>query len=500
MTTPREVVLGVDVGTTAVKVAAFAPGLPWRYTSSREYRLQQPAPGRQVQDPQQVATAVVQALHECVAACGQARVLGLSVGTAMHALMALDDAAQPLTPLITWADSRAGDEVRALRDSGQAAWLYQSTGTPVHPMTPQSKLMWFARHEPELCARARWWVGMKEFVLSLLTGQLVTELSSAGGTGLLDQRTRTWSSAVADLSGIGVDRLAPILATTAAIPLDSAVAGRVGLPAGLPVIAGAADGPLANLGTGAITAGVAALSLGTSGAIRARVPAPVTDKAGRLFCYALTDEDWIVGGAISNGGIVARWAGEVFDPGTASDRRTLALAARVPPGSDGLIMVPNLLAERAPLWDPDLPGAFFGIRRHHTRAHFIRAAVEGVCLQLSTVAGQVAAHTPVTGIRATGGVFRDALWRETVAAAVDLPVTFGDDAAGVARGAAALGLYALGAAPSLTAALDLLAPVSDAGEPVRPSAAHVIALAETRASLGTLAEAYRELADLQSSR
>jgi gluconokinase len=455
---PNEVVVGVDVGTTATKVVAFGLGTTWRCTAIREYPLLQPAPGRQVQDPEVIVTAVVAALAEAVAGAvagaAGARVIGVSVSTAMHGLLALDDAMAPLTPVITWADSRSVAEAAALRADGSAAELHRTTGTPVHPMTPQTKLMWFARHEPALAARAQWWVGLKDYILYRLTGRLVAELSSASATGLLEMATRQWSPLAAGLAGVRLSQLPPIVATTATLPLAPAVAAAVGLPAGTPVVAGAADGPLGNLGTAAVHPGVAGLSLGTSGAIRAVVAQPAVDAAGRLFCYALTDTDWVVGGAISNGGIVVRWAGEVF--GATTDTEALALAAAAPPGSDGLVMLPYLLAERAPLWDPDIPGAFLGVRRHHTRSHFVRAAVEGVCLAMSSILAELTRICPVNEIRATGGTFRAPLWRETMAAALNRPFLVTDGAEGTALGAAALGLYALGRCASLPAGVAAL--------------------------------------------
>jgi gluconokinase len=455
MPPPEEVIVGVDVGTTATKVVAFGLGAPWRCTAIREYPLLQPAAGRQVQDPEVITAAVVAALAEAVVAAAGARVVAVSVSTAMHGLLALDDGMTPLTPVITWADARSAAEAAALRADGTAALLHRTTGTPVHPMTPQSKLMWFARHEPALVARARWWVGLKDYVLYRLTGRLVAELSSASATGLLEIASRQWSPMAAGLAGVRLAQLPPIVPTTTVLPLDPAVAATVGLPAGTPVVAGAADGPLGNLGTGAVHPGVAGLSLGTSGALRAVVREPAVDDAGRLFCYALTDTDWVVGGAVSNGGIVVRWAGEIF--GAASEAETLALAEATVPGGDGLVMLPYLLAERAPLWDPSIPGAFLGVRRHHTRGHFVRAAVEGVCLQMSSILTELDRICPVQEVRATGGTFRAALWRGTMAAALNRPFLVTASAEGTALGAAALGLYALGRSGTLFAGVDELA-------------------------------------------
>jgi gluconokinase len=501
---PAEVIVGLDVGTTGVKAVAFGLGSAWSRVTIREYPLHQPAPGQAVQDPGTILTATADALAECVAAVGSAEVQAVVVSAGMHGLMALDADLDPLTPLITWADARAHDEARSLRRSGQARDLQALTGAPVHPMTPLAKLMWFARNDPRTWAAARWWVGLKDHVLLWLTGRLVTELSSASGTGLLDMSTRTWSATAIEVCGVDAGRLPPIVATTAMLSLDPVTASRVGLPAGTTVVAGAADGPLGNVGTGAMAPGIAGLTLGTSGAVRMVVDEPRVDDDRSLFCYALTDTAWVVGGAISNGGIVVRWAGgalaaDVRDAAgdTGPDAAVLELAASVPPGSEGLVMLPYLLAERGPLWDPDIPGAYLGLRRVHTRAHMVRAAVEGVCLQMRVIVDSLDDVEPVRSVRATGGVFRSALWREAMAAMLARPIHIVGDAEGTALGAAALGLLALGRAPTLPAAA---AALSDAGAPppqtVEPDPALVATYDRVRASVPELIAALDGVAGL----
>ena len=507
---PAEVVIGLDVGTTAAKVVAFGVGDLWRHTAIREYPLLAPEPGWQVQDPETIVAAVAEALADCVSAARGARVVALSVSSAMHGLIALDADLRPLTPLVTWADSRAHSEAAHLRATGQAASLHRTSGTPVHSMSPLTKLMWFARHEPDVCAAARWWVGLKDYVLLALTGSLVTELSSASATGLLDNVARTWSAAALDVAGVRADQLPPILPTTATLDLSAEMAARVGLPLGTPVVVGAGDGPLGNLGTGALEPGVVGLSLGTSGAVRMVVPRPVVDPDGRLFCYALTDDAWVVGGAVSNGGVVVRWAGGVFGcdlspgpDGAPRDAELLALAHAVPPGSDGLVMLPYLLAERAPLWDPDLTGAYLGVRHAHTRGHFVRAAVEGVAVQLSAIVQELDRLEPVTQIRATGGAFRSPVWREVMAGALGHPLRVTGGAEGSALGAAALGLYAIGRATSLADAVALAAggpdPTAEAELPAPVSASDVELYARVRSSIPELLAAYGEVARLFSA-
>ncbi|HWC38936.1 MAG TPA: gluconokinase, partial [Acidimicrobiales bacterium] len=454
-----------DVGTTGVKAAAFAPGSSRRRVAVREYPLVEPQPGQEVQDPDRILAATASAMTECIAAADGADILAVSLSAAMHGLLALDADRRPLTPLITWADGRASEEARALQRSPEAAELVKRTGIPVHPMTPLTKLMWFGRHEPGIWAAARWWVGLKDYLLAWLTGTLATELSSASGTGLLDLSTRTWSPLALETCGLSPDRLPPILATTATLSIGRAAAPQIGLPAGTPVVVGAADGPLANLGTGAMQRGTACLSLGTSGALRMTTDEPRLDELGVLFCYALTDQAWVVGRAISNGASVVRWAGSSLAPdvlasagASGPDEPVLELAATVEAGCDGLVMLPFLVAERAPLWGPDLHGAYLGLRRDHTRAHFVRAAIEGVCIQMRLILDQLDSVGQVSSVLATGGAFRSALWRQVMAAALDRPLHVVEGAEGTALGAAALGLFALGRAASLSDAVDELTP------------------------------------------
>ena len=143
----------------------------------------------------------------------------------------------------------------------------------------------------------------------------------------------------------------------------------------------------------------------------------------------------------------------------------LELAASVPAGSDGVVMLPYLLAERAPLWDPGLLGAFLGLRREHTRAHLVRAAVEGVCIQMRLIVDRLNEIAPVHSVRATGGVFRSPLWQEVMAAVLARPLHVVGEEEGTALGAAALGLFALGRAQGLRDAASLLA---DADAPMPP--------------------------------
>jgi gluconokinase len=437
-------------------------------------------PGWAELDARRLMRAAVEAL---AAVAQRARdrgdtVVGLCLSAAMHGLVPLARDGTPLGPLATWADSRAAAQAAALVEDGRALSLHARTGTPVHPMSPMVKLAWWSQHDPDLVSSTPRWGGVKELLLSALCGRSgLVDLSCASASGGYDLVARRWDEEAMQIAGVRPGQLPEVVPTTHVLPgLRSDVARATGLPRDLPVVIGASDGVLANLGIGAVRPDVAAVSLGTSGAMRVVVPSPVFDPAGRLFCYALTEDHWVLGGAVNNGGSVVRWSalslaaqfGEAPPEGEAADEldaRLLQEAASVRPGSDGLLCLPYLLGERAPWWRSGMRGAYLGLRREHRRPHLVRAAVEGVCQQLALVRDAFSSiELPVSEVRATGGAVASSLWVETLAATLDLPVRVADSPEGTGLGACLLGLHALGGLPDLDEATRLVS-VHDAVEP-----------------------------------
>jgi gluconokinase len=485
-----QVVIGLDVGTTSAKAVAFDAECRAFGDAEGGYPLLEPEHGHAEQDPERVVGAALDVLRDAAGAAREhgARIAGISVSTAMHALVGLDGDGRPLTRLVTWADTRAAGQAERLRSEHPD--LHGRTGTPLHPMAPLSKIMWFAEHEPETFAAVRCWGGLKELVLERLTGERAVDHSIASGTGLLNLERLDWDPEALELAGIGADRLARLVPTTEALALTAGAAAHAGLDADTPVIAGAGDGPLANLGLGAVRPGVAACSIGTSGALRLVVERPVVDPQRRVFCFALAPERWVVGGAINNGGVVLQWAGEALAPdlgeGDGAAEDLLALAAEAPAGSEGLIMLPYLLSERAPHWSTLPRGAYVGLTRHHRREHLVRSALEGVCQQLALVlASLLDAGNAVREVRATGGFARSPLWRQILADALGMPVGFPEGHEGSAFGAALLGMQALGLVESIDVAADLVQ-IADVVEPEPDAAA---AYAELRPTFAALSDA-----------
>ncbi|MEP7159609.1 MAG: FGGY family carbohydrate kinase [Dermatophilaceae bacterium] len=256
--------MGLDVGTTAAKASLFSLDGTVRLTASREYPLLNPQPGWHVQEPDVIARGALDAMRETIAQVDASRVIGISISTAMHGLVGLDARLRPVTEILTWADSRARAQADLLNEHATGARLHNISGTPTHPMSPLVKLRWYGDVHPEVLRDTAYWVGLKDWILTVLTGQVATELSTASGTGMLDMEEGAWNPEAIELTGLRPEQLPTNHDTTDTLPLTAEAAAAVGLPAGLPVVVGAGDGPLGNLGTGAMEPGKAGLSIGTS--------------------------------------------------------------------------------------------------------------------------------------------------------------------------------------------------------------------------------------------
>jgi len=517
----ESVILAVDLGTTSAKVLALRTGpltaegqgegglIAAR--AERGYPLLSPLPGYAEQDPEAIVRAVSEAVREAVEAAqaGPDGVLAVSFSTAMHALIAVDEQGRALTPSITWADLRAAGQARRLRESGEGAAITACTGVPVHAMTPLAKIMWLKEKEPELFARARRFVGIKEYVLSRwFAGSVPMDESVAGGTALYGLHTRSWDEASLAIAGIGADMLPPLAPSTHVLRgMRAEAAEALGLREDVPVVLGAADGVLANLGAGAMEPGIANITIGTSGAVRLAVKQPAADPKGRLFCYPLADEWWVAGGPVNSGGVVLRWLKEQLAPDLADNgdgedgyTRLVRLALEVPPGAGSLLFLPHLSGERAPHWDERARGVFFGLSLDHDRRHMLRAGIEGILFGLRSVMLALAetAGAP-REIRVSGGFSRSAPLRQLMADVLGLPIVMMDSEDSSAVGAALLALRALGLADSLTGESSRSS-VTDRCEPDPARAALYARLHESFRSLyERSAPTFAELDELRAS-
>lgn len=451
-------IVAVDVGTTSTKAAVVDGEGRIRAVQSEEYPLHTPAPGRAEQNPDQIVEAVTAALRAAMAkaGAGESDIRCVVFSSAMHSLIALDRDGSPLTPSITWADNRSASYVQVLKERHDAQSIYAATGTPIHPMSPLLKLMWLRDNDAAVFEKAHRFVGIKEYVLGRwFGGKHVVDHSIASAMGLFDLERRDWHAPALAAAGIDASRLPELVSTTYILEgMDRAWAEKLGLSPDTPVVAGASDGVLANVGAGALDSDQFAVTIGTSGAVRAIVDAPRTDAQGRTFCYPLTDDRWVVGGAINNGGVLFRWVRDELATKEADEARAAGqdpydrlteIAAGAPAGSGGLVCMPLFAGERAPYWNADVRGVFFGLSLSHGKPHMIRAVLEGVGYAVRSVSEAVAdAAGAPREIRASGGFARSPFWRQTLADILGAPLTVPDAIESSALGAAALGHVALG--------------------------------------------------------
>lgn len=432
--------IAIDIGTTSTKAVAVDAQGATLATCNVPYKLYHTQGDRAEQHPADILAAVFKCLQRLRRTCHkQGNLQGIVFSAAMHSLMAVDETGMPLTPLLTWADNRAADIATKLRTENPD--LYTRTGTPLHAMSVLPKLIWMQEYQPDVFRTARWFCGIKEYVIYRLTGQWVCDHSIASATGLMRLDTLQWDDKALEIAGLNPERLPLLVTPQFSLP---AIAPMF---AGLPVIAGASDGCCANLGAEAIEPGDMAITIGTSSALRACVQAPYLDPQMRTFCYLLDAGRPVIGGGANSGAYVLQWMKEHLFVYRGSLNRFYDLAATAPPGSDGLLFFPYLMGERAPLWNAHLRGALTGLGVGHSRAHLIRAAMEGVVYNLALIGDVLRTEMPLKRLVATGGFTQNPLWLQICADVFQAPVQTVPGLEASARGALALAREALNLPP-----------------------------------------------------
>jgi gluconokinase len=449
-------IISIDIGSTNIKAVAFDDAamlladasLPCSFLANRENRLWQE------QDPAAIFDSVLQ----CVGMV-QKKLRGnpaaVALSSAMHSLIALDRKDAPLTRCISWADLRSGAQAQALRNTELGRDIYRHTGTPIHPMSPLTKIAWLRQHQPAVFKQATTFLGIKEYIVNRLFGRKCVDYSIASATGLFDIFKYDWYRPALEYAGIDPERLpAPVDSREMLSGLNAEAAAVMAIPAGTPWIIGASDGCLANLGALVFNQNDAVITLGTSAALRRSEPRPLDDGFGRIFNYILHRDSYISGGASNNGGNLTQWFTRSLCADTAIEQ-LLAAAADIAPGAEGLLFLPFVSGERAPLWDPDVTGAFLGIRSHHTRAHFQRAVLEGMLFNLYQI-GEILASlaAPIPRLYLNGGLARAGLIVQLLADIFGVPVRINRSEEASARGAAILALLACGKIGDARALLD----------------------------------------------
>jgi xylulokinase len=412
------VLLGLDIGTGGSRaVLVDQRGKLTASAAVEHVAFRSPHPGWAEQDPEDWWRAAQGAIRDVIDAAGSPRIDAIGLTGQMHGAVMLDAAGEVLRPSLIWCDQRTDEECDWLHAEIGRERLIELTANPALPNFTLTKLLWVRKREPEIFARIAHVLCPKDYVRYRLTGTYAMDVQEASGTLLLDVAHRRWSSEVARIAGIPESWLPELFESQEVCAKVSGGAGDIGLAAGTPVVAGAGDQGAGAVGMGILAPGSVSATIGTSGVVFAATAAPARDPLGRLhtFCHAVPGR-WHVMGVTQAAGLSLRWLRDVIAPGVDYDTLT-AGAARIAAGSDGLLWTPYLLGERTPHLDSNARAAFVGLTASHTRAHLVRAVMEGVAYSLKDTFTLFAElGIPVKGVRLGGGGARGPLWREIQAA------------------------------------------------------------------------------------
>lgn len=470
-------VLGLDVSTTATKAFLVDEAGAVVGHGAAEYGVDAPRPGWSEQDPREwwdaARGAVTMALAAGPTPPADVRAIGLT--GQMHGAVLLDARGDVLRPAILWNDQRSVAECDLIRQRIGVARLLATTGNDALPGFTASKLLWVERHEPEIWRRIAHILLPKDYIRYRLTGAFATDKADGSGTQLFDLPVRDWSTVM--LAALEIDPA--WLPETFEGPevtgaLSEATAAAIGLPPGLPVVAGAGDQAANAVGVGAVTSGITALSLGTSGVVFASTDRPVIEPHGRVqaFCHAVPGRWHMMSVMLSAAGSL-RWFRDTLAPGEPYGDLA-ASADGVAAAADGLFFLPYLDGERSPHPDPLARGAFVGLSTGHDRRHMVRAVLEGVAFGLRDGLDlMVAAGVPrPSEIRASGGGLASPVWRQILADVLDATLATPSTTEGAAFGAATLATVAAGWYTDLPAAVGALVRPTPAASPGPARAAY----------------------------
>jgi len=452
--------LGIDLGTGSAKALLLATDGSVMGEASSSYPVRAPHPGWAESEPEDWWLAVASAVRKAVGNHAD-RVQAIALSGQMHGVVLASESGQPLRPAILWADTRSSATLNTYHSLDAA--ILERLGNPVTAGMAGATLLWLREHEATVYSEARWALQPKDWLRLRMTGEVATEPSDASGTLLYDVVSDNWAREAIWALNLRSDWLPKIIPSSAISGYLTTIASEhLGLRVGLPVIAGAADTAAAALGNGLLEPGLVQLTIGTGAQIITPRSQPIIDPHGRTHLYrAAVPNQWYSLAAMQNAGLALEWVRGILG---LSWQEVYTKAFSVPPGCEGLTFLPYLTGERTPHLDPYVRGAWVGLGLHHTQAHLMRAALEGVAFALRQgFEALEATGFKATELRLAGGGTAEMSWKQLLTDVLRIPLYATTVAAASARGAALLagigiGIYAdandtskLAATPTLVA-------------------------------------------------
>jgi xylulokinase len=419
-------VIGIDLGTSSVRVVALDESGETVALQGREYSIRQPAAGFAEQSPAEWWSVTCECLRyvtEKVLKRGD-RVAAVGLSGQMHGLVLLDAAGNPLRDAIIWPDARTAEICAEWDRSPGTAAVGAITGLPIATGFLAPSLAWVKRNEPDTYRRASRVVLPKDYIRFRLTGSIATDDSDASGTLLFDVRNRRWSEELTRRFGLEPALLPPVLsATDIAGEVSEEAARETGLAQGIPVAVGGSDQSMAAIALGVSRPGVVAVAISTGGTVITAAERPFLDRRVHTLCHC-DRRLWILMGACLSAGLSLSWFARTIFGHTEGVYDLLSREAEsVAPGSEGLLFAPYLCGDRTPYMDAAARGSFIGLSLRHGRGHMVRAIMEGVVFSLcESVDIFRELGLPVERILCSGGGSRSPVWRQIQADVFGMPV------------------------------------------------------------------------------
>ncbi|KAJ49465.1 xylulokinase [Clostridium tetanomorphum] len=476
----KQYLLGIDIGTSGTKTVLFDGYGNTISTSTEEYELYQPKAGWVEQRPEDWWQATVKSIKDVIRKSGvnSKDIKGIGLSGQMHGLVLLDKNNKVLRSSIIWADQRTSKECEQITNLIGRKRLIEITANPALTGFTASKIMWVKNNEPEIYEKVNKILLPKDYIRFMLTGEFATEVSDASGMQLLNIRERNWSSEVLEKLQIDKELLAPVYESQVVTgKIKREVAEITGLNKETIVVGGAGDQAAGAIGNGIVKPGIVSSTIGTSGVVFAYTDKVTIDPLGRVhtFCHAVPNT-WHVMGVTQGAGLSLKWFRDNLCTSEKEASKLMGIdpyeimtkeALNVQHGCEGLIYLPYLMGERTPHLDSYAKGVFFGLTPRHTKAHMLRAVMEGVsyslkdCMEIIKELG-----IDVKEVRASGGGSRSPLWRQMQSDMFNSEVVTINSSEGPALGVAILAGVGAGIYSSIEEACDSIITRENSQQPI----------------------------------
>ena len=456
--------IGVDLGTSAVKLLMMDENGNIQKIVSKEYPLYFPHPGWSEQNPQDWFVQSMEGIKELTSECDKSQVAGISFGGQMHGLVVLDKEDQVIRPAILWNDGRTTKETDYLNQVIGKDKLSEYTANIAFAGFTAPKILWMREHEPENYAKIAKIMLPKDYLAYRLSGTFCTDMSDASGMLLMDVKNRCWSKEMLDICGLEQEQLPKLYESYEVVgTLKPEVAKELGVSENVKVIAGAGDNAAAAVGTGTVGDGRCNISLGTSGTIFISSEKFGVDEHNALHSFAHADGHYHLMGCMLSAASCNKWWNEEI-LGTSDYVKEQAAIKKL--GENRVFYLPYLMGERSPHNNPNARAMFLGMSMDTTRADMTQAVLEGVAFGLRDsleVAKSLGIQIDRTKI--CGGGAKSPLWRKIIANVMNLKVDVIESEEGPALGGAMLAAVGCGEYPDVETIAEKLVKVVDTIEP-----------------------------------